>query len=233
MAYIIAAVFGVIGVIVILVGISKSKLRAKVAGTSTSNIANLVQGQYAEIKGVVTCDQPLKTPDEAVPCVFYSYKLECHKQGSGSSSGHWSTVESRQDQVPFTLTDSTGTVTVDPEGADFDAPVVNEQRVLPEGLSRLSVSLGRDISINLGSRPYRMKTSAVKLDQELYVLGHADRDDAGQLRIVKGADKFFISTKSEKDLLRGLGLASKLYWLLGAALLVTGIVILIVKLDLF
>ena len=70
MAYVVSGIFGLIGIIVILVGMGKSKLKGTVAQMSTTSIGNLVQGQYAEIKGVASCEEPLKTPDGDVPCIY-------------------------------------------------------------------------------------------------------------------------------------------------------------------
>ena len=234
MVYAIAGILVVVGVVLIVVGTRKSALKSAIDQTMTTPIRDLMEAQHAEIKGMASCDQPLKAPYSDIPCVYYSYSLkrrERSRSSSGSTSYTWRTIDSGSSRVPFSLTDSTGTVTVDPEGADIDAPMVFKGPVrpgdatesLPDGV--LKTVLGAVST--LASTPHRVEVRAVAADRQLYVLGDIQRAADRQLRVAKGENRFFISTKSEEQLLRSLGRKSLLFYILGAVMIAGGIVVLV------
>ena len=237
MLYAIAGILVVVGVILIFVGKRKAGLKSTIDSTLTTPIRDLMEGQHAEIKGVASCDQPLKAPYSDISCVYYSYALKCRERSrssSGSTSYTWRTIDSGSTRLPFSLTDSTGTVTVDPEGADVDAPVVVKRPVRPgdptEGMPDGALKTVLSTLSTLASTPHKVEVRAVTADRELYVLGDVQRRADGQLRVSKGDNKFFISTKSEEQLARSLGRAAALFYVLGAALIVGGIVVLVLAL---
>jgi len=224
MFYAIAGVLAIVGVVLFVVGKKKSAFKSTIAEMPTKNIGQLMQTEYAEIKGTATCDQPVTAPYSNLPCVYYSYKLmrrERRRSSSGSSSHTWRTIDSGSSGVPFTLTDSTGSVTVDPEGADFDAPVIVKgpvksadiSQMMPEGVPKM---LARMLS-RLGSAPMKVEVRGVTPGQNLYVLGDTHKAPDGRLTVAKGDNKFFITTKSEEELARSLGRISIVLYVLGAA----------------
>jgi hypothetical protein len=234
MIYAIAAILAVVGVVVIVAGTRKGGLKSTMALTPTTTVRDLMESQHAEIKGVASCDQPLEAPYTNVPCLFYSYRLqrrERSRSSSGSTSYTWRTIDSGSARVPFTITDSTGSVTVDPEGAHIDAPVVAKRPVrpgdaidsMPDGPLKTVVS---GLSM-LASTPHRVTVTAIPVDRQLYVLGGAQRGADDKLCVAKGTNRFFISTRSEQELARSLGLKSVLFYVLGAALIVGAIVVLV------
>jgi hypothetical protein len=238
MFYAIAGVLVVVGLILIAVGKRKGGLKSVIDQTMTTAVRDLMEGQHAEIKGVASCDQPLTPPYSDIPCVYYSYKLqrrERSRSSSTSTSYTWRTIDSGSAQVPFSLTDSTGTVTVDPEGAAMDAPVVVKQPVrpgdatesLPDGPLKTVLS---GLSM-LAQTPHRVEVRAVTLNRNLYVLGDVLRGADGELRVGKGDNKFLISTKSEEQLARSLGRTSMLLYVLGALMVIGGIAVLVLTLS--
>ena len=238
MLYAIAGVLVVVGLILIAVGRRKGALKSTIDATMTTAVRDLMEGQHAEIKGVASCDQPLTPPYSEIPCVHYSYKLQRRERSSsssGSTSYTWRTIDSGSAQVPFSLTDTTGTVTVDPEGAAMDASIVVKRPVkpgdptkgIPEGLLKTIVTA----AAAMAQSPHRVEVRAVTLNQDLYVLGDVLRGPDGELRVGKGANKFLISTKSEEQLVRSIGRMSMLLYFLGSAMVIGGMVILILKLG--
>ena len=70
---------------------------------------------------------------------------------------------------------------------------------------------------------------AVDVGESLYVLGDVRKTADGQTEIAKGENRFFISTKSEEQLLKSLGRKTILLYVLGVAFIVGGIVLLVVN----
>ena len=160
MVYVFVCIFELVGIIVILVGIGKSRLRTSVAAIPTSQIRNLVDGQYAEIKGIVCCEKPLilRGADEDIQCVYYHYQIEDTKRSSKKGSD---LIGSHDDYTTFTLTDASGSVTVNPENAAFDAPVVltsradsMESKLLSIAGAVLMVNRIREIRLKIGKVHY-------------------------------------------------------------------------------
>ena len=75
-----------------------------------------------------------------------------------------------------------------------------------------------------------MTVRAVAADRNLYVLGDVQEGADRKLRIAKGENKFFISTRSEEQLARSLGIKALVLYFLGALLIVGGIVVLVMTL---
>ena len=236
MLYVIASILAAVGVTLILVGKSKSKLKSTMEQTQTTPIGQLAQGQYAEIKGSASCEQPLQAPEAGTSCVYYSYHLkrrERRRDSSGRTRYHWRTIDSGSSRVPFTLADSTGKVTVDPEGAKIDdAPVVVDRYIQPgekmgEGVLK---SVLQASTMLTGGHQQKMEVRAIPVGRELYILGDVQRGAGGELRVAKGDNKFLISTKSEEQLTKSLGLKTLLFNLFGAGVIIVGIILLVLKL---
>lgn len=230
MLYVIAGILGVVGVVVVFVGKSKGKLKSLIDQTPTTPLGQLRDGQHAEIKGIVSCEKPLLTPDSGIPCVYYSYEIkrrERRRSSSGSTTYHWRTVDRGTSQIPFTLADSEGSVTIDPEGSQIDAPVIVDRYIEPgenlaEGALKSIVSAA---SMVFGERR-KLVVKAIATGCELYVLGDVSAGADGHLRVSKGDGKFFISTKSEEQLAKSLGLQTILFYVIGTLLIVGAVVFL-------
>lgn len=225
----------VTGVILVVVGKRKAAMKETISATPTKPIARLMQSDHAEINGVVACDQPLTAPYSDISCVYYSYKLEerrRHRSG-GRTTTSWRTIDSGVASMPFTVTDSSGSVTVNPEGAKMDAPVVVKGPVpagdvtaqIPEGLPKMLLSLAS----KFGSLPRRVKVRAIGTGQSLYVLGDVRRTPDGRTEIAEGDNKFFVSTKSEEQLLKSLGRISTVLYVLGVSFIGGAIALFILK----
>jgi len=237
MVYAIAGVLAVVGVVLIVVGKRKSTLKSAITATPTKPIGQLMQADHAEIKGVASCDQPLTAPYSTVSCVSYSYKLmrrERRRSSSGSSHYTWRTIDSGSARVPFTLTDSTGSVTVDPQDADVDAPVIVKGPVRPsDAIEQMPAGVLKTVAgavSMLAPNPQKVEVRGVTVGRNLYVLGDVQKGPDGRLLVAKGDNKFFISTKTEEQLARSLGRTSLLLYVLGAVFIVGSVVALVMGL---
>ncbi|SNZ06010.1 E3 Ubiquitin ligase [Natronoarchaeum philippinense] len=120
-----------------------------------------------EIEGTAESGGPvLESPFTETPCLLCQYEVK-EWQSSGQNS-HWKTLYEGQDSVPFLAEDDTGSVTVDPEGAEFsldeDADIESDGgETPPERVQQFLDQIGVDreeggetsigpISINRGDR---------------------------------------------------------------------------------
>ncbi|KPK83787.1 MAG: hypothetical protein AMJ81_07315 [Phycisphaerae bacterium SM23_33] len=242
--YILAGALIVVGAILFVEGLRRARLRRRIAQTPTTPIRHLVQNQFAEIVGRISCAGSLKTPDGDVPCVYYHYELERASRGSDTGPS-WETMDRREQRTAFRLTDASGSIEVDPAGARIDAPAVVDRAVeageqlpfgaenvvqtpvgpaeelLHKGLTKLAEKLAAGGDAKLGNQ--RIRVTALPVDRDAYVLCTVQRRPDGSLRAVKGSNPFFISTKSERELLGGLGRGSRTLRILGPVLVALGI----------
>ncbi|MEX2214517.1 MAG: GIDE domain-containing protein [Phycisphaeraceae bacterium] len=229
MFYAIGGIVLVIGLIVLLVGISKGKLLATMTQMPTSDIGKLQGGSHVEIKGIADADAPLTAPGSDIACVYYEYEVQRRERvrdSDGKEKEEWRTIDSGTSGSTFVVTDATGSVNVEPRGAKMDCPVVAD-RYLNERDSGGGV-MGSILGALASFTPNREKirTRAIAVGQALYILGNVVAD-GGSLRVTKGAGKFFISTRSEEQLTGSLGWQSKLMKAIGAVMLAGGATLII------
>ena len=129
MWYAIGAVLVMVGGGIVYLGTRRSGLKSEMDRLPTTDVGAVVAGGQVEVKGQVSCDAPLQAPHANVDCIYYTYKVQRRERrhSTSSSSGsryHWVTIDSGSANVPFILTDGTGSIAIDPQGATFDAPVV-------------------------------------------------------------------------------------------------------------
>ena len=231
---------GLLGLAVLLWFLHKSSLRSaralSVLPTSTAReVRELCEavakeigaGSFAEVvevKGVANCPQPLESEFGRTPCIYYASRVireyetreeyeDTNKQRQWRTVRKNETVASNSARTRFALDDGTGTILVDPEGADLSAPKALE-RFKPEG-HRASASdpsfFGMVFEAVRASRDaddrtlgYRYVEEVIPTGARLYVVGEAT-DNQGQLVVRKPSTKdrkFIISLKSEEDLIK-------------------------------
>ena len=81
-----------------------------------SRLRSVAMG-FAEVSGTARVRTPVTAPYSGIPCVAYRYLAE--EEESSSRRGGWRTVERGQSADWFLLDDGTGTIVVDPDGADL------------------------------------------------------------------------------------------------------------------
>ncbi len=214
--------------------------------------------QKTEINGVIECEQPIESELAKERCVHYRMSVEreweedyeeeytekdpssgrmVRKTRRGTRKGSDS-VASNSRSTRFYVRDETGTILVDPEGANIDIEQVLDRFEPGSSASRGNISFGgRSFSIG-GSRDsgrrrtlgYHFKEWVLPLNRRVYILGAAS-DRSGELMVQKPREngKFFISLKSEEELVASA--KSGMTWgLYGAiACFIIGAVLIIVQ----
>ncbi|MEM8963329.1 MAG: E3 ubiquitin ligase family protein, partial [Acidobacteriota bacterium] len=169
-----------------------------------------------EIRGTIRAEQPLISELAQQPCVYYAMRVtreyeetywDTDDRGNRvrrTRRGSQVMAENRR-HIPFEVEDATGSVRVDPSGADMVAePVLSEFRQeqgqhLQMGQFRLPVAYGGAGTRTLG---YRYQEEIIPLGREIYVLGEAS-DAEGRLSVGRPSDgsTFLVSMKGEAQLL--------------------------------
>ena len=92
-----------------------------------------------------------------------------------------------------------------------------------KGVSKLAEMLSEGGTAKL--RNQRIQVTALPVDRDAHILCTVQRTPDGSLRAAKGSNPFFISTKSERELLDELGSSSRAFRVVGPILVVLGIAI--------
>jgi len=114
-----------LGLLVLYGAVWEFRKRRMMRDTPTSKVRSLAIGNV-EVKGVAEKhEEVFESPFSGEDCVMYVYSVDTYSEGGKNSSGGWSTVEAGVKAAPFLLEDGTGSVLVDPEGAEKELPVEN------------------------------------------------------------------------------------------------------------
>ncbi|HET7100162.1 MAG TPA: hypothetical protein VFJ52_03355 [Terriglobia bacterium] len=92
-----------------------------IADTPEIAIRSIPMG-FVQIQGIAKGDKTIPSPVTHTPCFAYQVVIERWKTDSDSHGGHWTHHRTDADGVGFYLTDATGKVLVDAQGAEFDLP---------------------------------------------------------------------------------------------------------------
>jgi len=109
------------GIVLFVLGLRQWKWKRLIENTPTSKIRGIAMG-LVEVYGSVfkPLQQFLKSPFTGKDCVYYKFSIE-EERGSGKNR-HWVTIKSGQDSVPFYAKDNTAAVLVEPKGASVEIP---------------------------------------------------------------------------------------------------------------
>jgi hypothetical protein len=229
-----AAVIGLgFGIFSFIVGLRKLFLKRMIENIPTSKARSVAMG-LVEVYGEVVAIKTLKSPFSGKDCVYCKYQIE-EMRNTGKSS-HWATIRKEENSTPFRLRDETGEILVDCTGANVE---IGHD-------FRFESSTGRDppsqvvsfLKANriahegfLGINKHMRYTEwFIGPKERLYVLGTASDNPNVKLTskgmenviIKKGEnDKvFYVSDRSEKDVLKSLNWKIVLGVFGGAALTV-------------
>ena len=89
--------------------------RRAIDNVPRSRLRSVAMG-LAEVAGTARMRTPVMAPYSGIPCVAYRYLAE---EEDSDRRGGWRTVERGQSADWFTLDDGTGTIVVDPDGAEL------------------------------------------------------------------------------------------------------------------
>ncbi|MDZ4827760.1 MAG: LemA family protein [Actinomycetota bacterium] len=156
------------------------RLRAtawRIVDTPTSKVAAAAVGT-SELAGTAIASHPAPAPASGTSCVWFSWKLQqWRKRGKDHE---WVTVDSSEWRHPFVIEDDTGSIRVDPQGADFHG--VKEHKYPVPGRA------GK----------WQQLEWLVADRAQVYVLGPVRVDPTGTALEVGGDGEFMISDDSEK-----------------------------------
>lgn len=168
-----------------------------------------------EVKGKVKSDEPLQTYLTESQSVWYSWSVKeqwRRKESYTDSKGRrrtrirtgWRTVDSGGEHQSFFLVDDTGELLVNPSEAKVDAPSTLSLHCGPS--DSMYYDKGPAGSIMHSTHRRRFTEHAIQPGDDLYVLGPATLRDEVAAPIIahkEGERYFFISTKSESQIVRG------------------------------
>lgn len=108
------------GIFVFSRGYVAARKRWMIRNIPTSPIRSVAMG-LAEVAGFARQKFPLTSPQWGVDCVYFRYTIEeLHRSSKGGS--HWRVIEQGASAQPFYVEDQTGTLLVNPAGADPAMP---------------------------------------------------------------------------------------------------------------
>lgn len=230
------AVFGAVGsvlaALLLFLALRANRRRRFVDNMPTSKTTGVFIG-LVEVKGTAEAETPLRSFLAERSCVQYRYEVEEHwsrtktetytdsdgktRTRTKTESG-WKTVASGGEWIPFYLKDDRGVLLVRPDGAEIQG-----ERVFCETVRRgdpLYYGKGPSGSVMDSDHRRRFTEHALPLHHPLYVIGQSRlRDDVVAPEIAQDdqAPMFLISTRSEEQISRGLGIQ---YWVFTALVFV-------------
>lgn len=192
-------------------------------------ISQAQAGTLVELYGTVVAQQVLKTSFTGQDCVYYEYELEREVE-SRDAQGHvthrWERVSGDRQSAPFVLQDNSGSIAIQPEGADFDPTNLGEQFVQANSIPGFLQSFSVQIS---GFRT-RAKEKAILANAQAYVMGTVVQAGDG-LMVAKAQGKMLVSYKTEAEVERSTKRKALTMNILGIILGVGGIVLTVIGLT--
>ncbi|MDA0673167.1 MAG: E3 ubiquitin ligase family protein [Cyanobacteria bacterium] len=183
---------------------SARKVTAAELTETASGVAAEIGGgnwrDYVKVWGKIQVADPLVSEHTGQPCVYYQSKVlreyeetvttrNADGEMERKTERKTETVSSHKQSLPFQLVDDSGSVEVNPEGADIETvEVMNEFRRERDGRS--------------GTLGFRYTESLLPLNRNILVVGAAS-DLTGQVVLGKPTDsdhKYVISLKDEETL---------------------------------
>jgi hypothetical protein len=110
-----------LGIYTFIKGFRQFRKYLLIADTPEIPIRSVPMG-FVQIRGKAQGEKTVPSPLTHTPCLLYEVVIERWKTDSDSRGGHWSHHRTDVDGVPFYLTDATGKVLVDAQGAELDLP---------------------------------------------------------------------------------------------------------------
>lgn len=235
------------GVALFFLGFRWLRQKRLIENTPTSKVRSIAMGLVEIFGSALSAEKKiLKSPFTAKDCVYYSYKIE--ELRSNGKHTYWATIKKGNENVHFFLKDSTGAVLVDPEKAKVDVPVSfryesrwgkDPPKEVIDFLQKTGIRFESFFGIN---KTMRFTETMIPLKQEIYILGTAGnnpfvedgtakKNEQG-IMIQKGREIYLISTKQEKDLVKGLGLRAMLGIFGGSILSIICLIVIFISLNL-
>ena len=230
-----------IGLAVICIGFIFFRKKRLIENIPTSKIRSIAMG-LAEIFGQVIPikERILKSPFTDKECVYYQFTIEEYR--SSGKNSQWVTIKKGEQRDLFYLKDDTGKVMIDPTGATIEARKNFEYQSglgkdPPEQVIRfLTVNnLAHEGFFGL-NKTMRYHETIIIPDDTLYIMGTAGENPFNKevtgnhvdsIIIQKGKYEkhYYISDKSEKQILKNLTLLTYVMWGFGMVLIIIGAIL--------
>ncbi len=191
--------------------ISTNKIK-KIEGSETTPISELIEKKHVlgqrpqvlEIKGVTSCEEPLRTPFSRIEAVCYAFKVTQYwtTPGREDDVDHTKIVHNVQRSCKFRLTDGTNNITVqlDPRlGMDIDEEEEREfksQQVLAEEIVNYHI-----IPSNAYCISYEYTENYIPPETEIYFMGKVSYRN-GIFHLEPGGMNSIISDKKEARIIK-------------------------------
>lgn len=227
-------VFGVValvlGIVLIVFSLRTRKKISKIEGTPTTTASELIslkgsgsstQGaeRTVEVKGIIRCDKPLRSPILGKECVYFKssereksehihYRYDSENRKHRTCETKYRTIRDETGESPFWCEDPTGRVLIEPAGAEIDGEKVLDrfEPVASTGHKTgfLNTFFGSDEGTKVLGR--ELAETVLPVGKQVYVLGSFD-GSGFHPSVVKpktGGSHFLITLKSEDELVASL-----------------------------
>jgi hypothetical protein len=229
------------GIVAVIISLYFFKKKQLIADTPTSKIRSIAMG-LAEISGQVIPikERVFKSPFTDKECVYYQFTIEEY-QSSGKNS-HWVTIQKGEQKDLFYLRDDTGTILIDPTGAQIEAKRDFEYQSgfgkdPPEQVIRYLSTHNMSHEGFFGlNKTMRYKETIIAPDDTLYIMGTAGENpykkettanhlDSIMIQKGKYEKQYYISDKSEKQILTSLAYLTYGFGGCGIAFIIIGAIL--------
>jgi len=230
-----------IGLVVFTIGFVWFRKKRLIENIPTSKIRSIAIG-LVEIFGQVIPikERIFKSPFTNKECVYYRFTIEEYR--SSGKNSQWVTIKNGEQRDLFYLKDETGMVLIDPTGATIEARRDFEYQS----------SLGKDpteqvirfLTLNnlahegfFGlNKTMRYRETIIIPDDSLYIMGTAGENSFNKemtanhvdsIMIQKGKyeKQYYITDKSENQILKNLTILTYGMWVVGIALCIVGVIL--------
>ncbi|MFP3906716.1 MAG: LemA family protein [Acidimicrobiales bacterium] len=200
-----ATLIAAIGAVLLWQSFSDQRMRRLIVDTPTSKARGVFIG-FNEVVGTATADRPLLTRFSREPCVFHDYvelqEIRRRRNDSQGSRRSWIRAGSDRRAVLFEVADDTGAVGVDPSSAEIIGTRIVD--TVFEDTRRMIGYSGRSLGGEGATGRFKRREDAIRVGDEVYVLGHAHLVDDGTRAEIRAEPGFplYITTMGEAALTR-------------------------------
>jgi len=231
-----------IGLAVFVIGFIFFRKKRFIENIPTSKIRSIAMG-LVEIFGQVIPikERTFKSPFTDKECVYYQFTIEEYR--SSGKNSHWVTIKKGEQRGLFYLKDDTGRVMIDPTGATIEARKDFEYQSgfgkdPPEQVIRFlnANNLSHEGFFGL-NKTMRYRETIIIPDDTVYIMGTAGENYFNKVRTEDHVDsiiikkgkyekEYYISDKSEKQILKNFALLTYIMWCFGMMLIIIGVILL-------
>lgn len=253
--YVAVGILNICGIVFSISGIVTLRTFNLIKHIQLSKINNLKKG-IVKIKGKISTKKYLKSPFSKKNCVYYMYEIETyHTVRSGKSTSYrWKSSGYGDNRIPFTCKDTTGSVSIDPKGADFYPALKNQFYHKGSQIKRFSNALKmfktgfQTGNMNtLDTSGWNLKTidpkkkkiwnfakagdmrfneSYIEPKEQVFIIGTAKKDLKGR-DIISKPGKLIISNKTHENILKTMKRKFIIALIIGPLMIAGGIVFLL------